>query len=408
MWPLWKTLHLTPPIADALARLGWSADDARLREAAPTAARGHNLVLVVPSVPGGGRAGAGRACSPGSERAHGGLLLAPASQLDEWGRVARQARRARPRCGSRCPWHRTRDATPAGRCRRPADHDTRDRSRAPAARRAARGRARGRAPGLAGSVGGRRGGWSADAGPEGGAADRRDSARRASDRPGRALRPARADPGRRRADAEPVGPVRTVTVPWSRRVAALADLVELLDPTSLVIWTLDRGLHDAITAGVWPRRTRRERRDRRRAGAQAPSSPSICPTRRGSRSSWARASSCFWCRPAPRDTSSGSPHPRRPLRLPGALDAATTAAAARRAAIVRAIETGTPDRALLTLAPLFERHDPAAVAAALYELWTSAAGPAGPHALRTSRPRPGSTSVWGRRTERRSTTWSPC
>jgi ATP-dependent RNA helicase DeaD len=73
--------------------------------------------------------------------------------------------------------------------------------------------------------------------------------------------------------------------------------------------------------------------------------------------------------------------PRRPLRLPGALDAATTAAAAQRAAIVRALETGAPDRALLTLAPLFERHDPAAVAAALYQLWTSAAGAAVPAAL---------------------------
>jgi ATP-dependent RNA helicase DeaD len=35
------------------------------------------------------------------------------------------------------------------------------------------------------------------------------------------------------------------------------------------------------------------------------------------------------------------------------------------------LETGKPDRALLTLAPLFERHDPAAVAAALFDLWTS-------------------------------------
>jgi ATP-dependent RNA helicase DeaD len=55
--------------------------------------------------------------------------------------------------------------------------------------------------------------------------------------------------------------------------------------------------------------------------------------------------------------------------------------AARRAAIVRALETATPDRALLTLAPLFERHDPAAVAAALYELWTAAAGATAPAAL---------------------------
>ena len=34
-----------------------------------------------------------------------------------------------------------------------------------------------------------------------------------------------------------------------------------------------------------------------------------------------------------------------------------------------------PERALLTLAPLFERYDPAAVAAALYELWTGPAPP---------------------------------
>ena len=47
--------------------------------------------------------------------------------------------------------------------------------------------------------------------------------------------------GRRRRGGTPVGPVRTVGVPWSRRVAALGDLVELLDPASLVIWTADRG-----------------------------------------------------------------------------------------------------------------------------------------------------------------------
>ena len=50
----------------------------------------------------------------------------------------------------------------------------------------------------------------------------------------------------------------------------------------------------------------------------------------------------------------------------------TTEAGARRAAVVRAIETGRPDLALLTLAPLFERHDPTTVAAALFELWTTA------------------------------------
>jgi len=46
-----EELHLSPPIAAALTRLGWSADDALTREAAPTAARGHNLVLVIPPSP---------------------------------------------------------------------------------------------------------------------------------------------------------------------------------------------------------------------------------------------------------------------------------------------------------------------------------------------------------------------
>jgi ATP-dependent RNA helicase DeaD len=63
--------------------------------------------------------------------------------------------------------------------------------------------------------------------------------------------------------------------------------------------------------------------------------------------------------------------PRRPLQLPGLVDTVTSIAAGQRAAITRAIETGKPDRALLTLAPLFERHDPAAVAAALFELWST-------------------------------------
>jgi DbpA-like RNA binding protein len=55
------------------------------------------------------------------------------------------------------------------------------------------------------------------------------------------------------------------------------------------------------------------------------------------------------------------------------MDTVASAAGAQRSAIVKAIEVGKFDRSLLTLAPLFERHDPTAVAAALFELWTSSA-----------------------------------
>jgi ATP-dependent RNA helicase DeaD len=72
--------------------------------------------------------------------------------------------------------------------------------------------------------------------------------------------------------------------------------------------------------------------------------------------------------------------PRRPLQLPSLVDSVMDAASGQRATITKAIEQGTPNRALLTLAPLFERHDPAAVAAALFDLWTSSA-PAAPSPL---------------------------
>ena len=74
--------------------------------------------------------------------------------------------------------------------------------------------------------------------------------------------------------------------------------------------------------------------------------------------------------------------PRRPLRLPGRARRPRRPRPPRAAAPSSArSRPGTPDRALLTLAPLFERHDPAAVAAALYELWTDAAGATVPAAL---------------------------
>jgi ATP-dependent RNA helicase DeaD len=62
--------------------------------------------------------------------------------------------------------------------------------------------------------------------------------------------------------------------------------------------------------------------------------------------------------------------PRRSLRLTGVVDAAQDEAARRRATIVQVLEAGVPGTGLLALAPLFERHDPSAVAAAMYQLWT--------------------------------------
>ena len=79
--------HLTPPIAAALDRLGWSPDDPALRETAPTAARGHNLVVAAPPSPAYAvPALAGMLSRLGPDTR--GLLLCSEAQLGEWGALA--------------------------------------------------------------------------------------------------------------------------------------------------------------------------------------------------------------------------------------------------------------------------------------------------------------------------------
>ncbi|MEZ0335691.1 MAG: hypothetical protein ACAI18_16975, partial [Gemmatimonadales bacterium] len=79
-----ESLHLTPSIAQSLTRLGWSADDTAVREAVPTVARGHNLVLVTPPAPVYAVPALAGLLSRLGEGRHA-LLLAPGSQLQEWG-----------------------------------------------------------------------------------------------------------------------------------------------------------------------------------------------------------------------------------------------------------------------------------------------------------------------------------
>jgi ATP-dependent RNA helicase DeaD len=85
------------------------------------------------------------------------------------------------------------------------------------------------------------------------------------------------------------------------------------------------------------------------------------------------------------------------LRLPGVLEGAFDEAAERRAQITARLEAGLSAEGLLTLAPLFERHEPAAIAAALLALWTergrAAAAPAAGMAT-TAAPATGTARVW--------------
>ena len=85
--PSFADLHLTPPLAAALERLGWNADEPVVRETIPTVARGNNLVAASPPAPVyavPALAGVLARTGPGART----LVLAPAAQLDEFGRLA--------------------------------------------------------------------------------------------------------------------------------------------------------------------------------------------------------------------------------------------------------------------------------------------------------------------------------
>jgi ATP-dependent RNA helicase DeaD len=373
-------LHLTPPIAEALARLGWASDDSLMREAAPTAARGHNLVLALPPSPAAATpAVAGMLARLGPERS--GLVLAPAAQLEEWGRVVHPMV-----AGTGLRVQVAKGASRAARRLRDASLDlliTTPETALALQRRSALPAERVAAVLLAWPEA-----WDDEDAVTPLMQDLKDAQRIVlTSEPDRAAslveryarRALTLVPGA--AEGGPVGPVRVVSVPWSRRVAALGDLLELLDPSSVVVWTADRGPHEAIAAAI-----SLDQRDTRVVTGEAPvGSGTIIafdlPDPARLRQLAAAGELILLVPPGAERYVERLAAPRRPLRLPGALEAATTAAAARRAAVVRALETGTSERALLTLAPLFERHDPAAVAAALYELWTSAVGASAPAAL---------------------------
>jgi ATP-dependent RNA helicase DeaD len=148
----------------------------------------------------------------------------------------------------------------------------------------------------------------------------------------------------------PAGPVRTVAVSWERRAAALSDLVEVMDPASVVVWTVDRSRHGDI------------------ARALPLGDPAV---RLVTGDAPAAAAVVAFDLPTPERL--------RQLLTAGAAETVASEAAAWRAAVVHAIEERKHDAAILTLAPLFERYDPAAVAAAVFDLWTTAsAAPATP------------------------------
>jgi ATP-dependent RNA helicase DeaD len=388
--PLPDSLHLSPSVAAAVERLGWQADQPLLREAAPTAARGHNLVLVVPPAPAYGvpaLAGLLSRLGPGARV----LLLAPPAQVAEWAATAHEVAR-----GSGLRVEAAQGAARAGRRIRDGEVDLL--IAAPATALALHRRSALEADRLTAVVLAWPEQWEdaepltllmADLGKEVQRillVESLDRAGELIERYARRALTVGAPPAETPTRA-PVGPVRVAAVAWERRAAALADVVELLDPGSLVVWSVDRTRQGEIerAVGATAPGVTITSGDAPRAALVVAFDPPT-PERLAQLASAGEV--VLLMPPGTERYLERVAAPRRPLRLPGLLDGVTAAAGARREAVVRTIETGRPEAALAVLAPLFERYDAGAVAAALYDLWTSApsAAPgAAPEAPATSR-----------------------
>jgi hypothetical protein len=390
--PLPDSLHLSPSVAAAVERLGWQADQPLLREAAPTAARGHNLVLVVPPAPAYGvpaLAGLLSRLGPGARV----LLLAPPAQVAEWAATAHEVAR-----GSGLRVEAAQGAARAGRRIRggevdPADRGARHRPGAPPPV-GPRGRsAHGRGAGLARAVGGCRTAYPPHGRPrEGGAA--RPPGGIAGSRGGadRALRSACADAGRaacRDADARAGG-----AGAGGRR--CLGAPRRLPWPT----WS-SCSIRPRWWCGAWT--ATRQGEIERAVGATAPGvtitsgdAPRAAlvvafdpPTPERLAQLASAGEVVLLMPPGTERYLERVAAPRRPLRLPG--PARRRDGRGRRPGGRRWSGPSRPagPRPLSPCwPPLFERYDAGAVAAALYDLWTSApsaAPAAAPEAPATSK-----------------------
>lgn len=375
--PSFEDLHLKPPIAAALERLGWKADDPFVRETAPTAARGHSLVVVTPPTPAYATAALGGLLSR-IEDGMRALLLCPTAQLREWGALVNRV--------ARDSSLRVQVAHGTARVMRQLRADAVDVVVAsPETAMTLAGRSALRMEAMGGLF---------VAFPES-LPDEDALTPLMQDLPKDTQRIIyTAEPARVNALVEryarkaltltlsgvegpAAGPVRTTSVTWARRVQVLAEVIELLDPTTLVIWTVDRSYHEAISQVIPVHEP-----EIRLVTGDAPRAGSVVafdlPTAEQLRQLIAAGEVVLLVPPGTDSYVARIATPRRPLQLPGLLEEARSAEGAQRAAIVKAIEGGKWQRSLLTLAPLFERHDPTAVAAALFELWSGSAPVAAP------------------------------
>ena len=187
--------------------------------------------------------------------------------------------------------------------------------------------------------------------------------------------------------------VRGTPVAWRDRIDVLGDLVEQLDPASLTVWTADLADHDAIRGALaaWGIQAAVT------TGAPEQSSLIIAydlpgPARLRELAEQGEVlllmppgTEAFAARLAPN---------RRPLHARGLLEKSQGEWDATRRTVAAALERGTDPASFHALAPLLERYEATAVAAALLELWTGARAGAPPPPPPTAPSQQAPVKIW--------------
>ena len=173
----------------------------------------------------------------------------------------------------------------------------------------------------------------------------------------------------------PIAAARTIAAPWASRATAVADLIEATDPTDATIWTVDARDHAMLRSALGGQS---ENIRLVMHGEPASGGTIICydlPTL-AQLHRFAPAEVTLVVPPGTESFVAQSVTHRRPVQLSTSSTALLTRDAGYRAEILAQLNAGDLDAALYAIAPLFERHEPQAVAAALFSLWRAVARPA--------------------------------
>jgi ATP-dependent RNA helicase DeaD len=168
---------------------------------------------------------------------------------------------------------------------------------------------------------------------------------------------------------EPAGSVRTVSLPWDRRIEALSLLAERLNADSLGVWAADTSRQQEIRqalagSGAEVRLWTTAIETASQVIAFDPPTPETLARLLEA------APVTVLVPPGAERWIERIAAERKPLVLSAALDASDAELARRRRVIEQAIQEEPLDEGFAALGPVFEQHDPATVASALYHLWT--------------------------------------